>query len=325
MAYDSGIYRIYNKITNKSYIGQSRFLERRRKDHFQYGDNKSYINRAIKKNPQNFTWVVLEYCDINELDEKEKYWIKYFNSYKDGYNCSIGGNSWKGENHPNAKLTEENVRQIITLLQQKTDYNTIIKKVPMATINDISAINYGRNWHQNNLSYPICPMPGLKKISDELIAQVLQDINNKKDKNEIIEQYGITIDQYQYILSKDSRRSKSRKNIFSEEEVNYYRKQHFEQDYSIIELYYSYCEKISPLTPASYGGFKSMINGKSYRQYKTYSLEEYKNKLKAKNQQKKLQIKEMRQQGKTIKEIAKICNCSERTIYRYLQKSWGED
>ena len=68
-----------------------------------------------------------------------------------------------------------------------------------------------------------------------------------------------------------------------------------------------------------------MINGKNYRQYKTYSLKEYQNRKRLKNQQKKLRIRETRQQGKSIKEIAEIYNCSERTVYRYLQKDWGED
>ena len=47
--------------------------------------------------------------------DKEIYYIKFYNSYCSGYNCSIGGQivqDNQGEKHPNHKLTEEDVFQI---------------------------------------------------------------------------------------------------------------------------------------------------------------------------------------------------------------------
>lgn len=35
----------------------------------------------------------IEFSDISELNEKEKYWIKYFNSLNEGLNCTGGGDS----------------------------------------------------------------------------------------------------------------------------------------------------------------------------------------------------------------------------------------
>lgn len=46
------------------------------------------------------------------MDEKEIYWIKYYNSYQNGYNKTPGGKSVRGEDHPRAILTEQEVWNI---------------------------------------------------------------------------------------------------------------------------------------------------------------------------------------------------------------------
>lgn len=39
----------------------------------------------------NFSCEEIEEVENKQLDEREKYWIKYYNSYYDGYNSTIGG------------------------------------------------------------------------------------------------------------------------------------------------------------------------------------------------------------------------------------------
>ena len=83
-----GIYKIENLITNKIYIGQSTSIERRWKDHKNTAFNendKSYnypLYKAIRKyGVDNFSFEVLEECEIEELNEKEKFYISKFNSF----------------------------------------------------------------------------------------------------------------------------------------------------------------------------------------------------------------------------------------------------
>lgn len=92
----SGIYRITNLLDNKIYIGQSTSIGERFKAHIKCGlgidapSNKLYI--AMKKDGvENFTFEVLEECNPVDLNEKEKYWIQYYQSNIYGYNMSIGG------------------------------------------------------------------------------------------------------------------------------------------------------------------------------------------------------------------------------------------
>ena len=92
------IYIIRNTINNKVYIGQTKVsLKLRFQNHLSAArKGKDYIiGKAIRKyGEENFYIELLEECTIEELNEREKYWIFYFNSTnnKFGYNVSIGGN-----------------------------------------------------------------------------------------------------------------------------------------------------------------------------------------------------------------------------------------
>ena len=110
-----GIYKITNKNTGKSYIGQSNDIERRFKEH-QIAGKKSRIpvDIAIQKYGKDlFTYEVVEECLIDQLNEREEYWIKFYDTFNNGYNCNPGGNqSSIGENNGRAKLTESDVKII---------------------------------------------------------------------------------------------------------------------------------------------------------------------------------------------------------------------
>lgn len=92
-----GIYKIENLINHKIYIGQSIEIEKRLQKHKTIKDDL-YIHRAISKyGVQNFSFEIIQECDRTLLDEKEQYWILFYNSLiPNGYNMVPGGSNGTG-------------------------------------------------------------------------------------------------------------------------------------------------------------------------------------------------------------------------------------
>ena len=91
------IYKITNTINGKYYIGQTiQNVKERFYQHCAIKCSKAVsnmaIHRAIKKyGKSNFTVEVIEEIDSANLNDRERYWIKYYNSYNNGYNSTKGG------------------------------------------------------------------------------------------------------------------------------------------------------------------------------------------------------------------------------------------
>lgn len=90
------IYKITNKLNGKSYIGQSKEAERRFKMHKWRANNLTYTNtiyQAMRKHGvDNFSFEIIEECaSPEELNEAEKFWIAYYDTYNRGYNMTEGG------------------------------------------------------------------------------------------------------------------------------------------------------------------------------------------------------------------------------------------
>jgi len=85
-----GIYKITNRINNKSYIGQSVNIRRRWAEHrLLHRDESLSLKRALRKyGIENFTFEVLEECCVHDLNDKEIY---YINLIKPEYNRCTGG------------------------------------------------------------------------------------------------------------------------------------------------------------------------------------------------------------------------------------------
>lgn len=143
-----GIYKYTNKQNNKVYIGRSTDITKRRWAHLNQPSPYSYFDQELHKlGEEAFTFEVIEECEPQELQEREKYWIKYYESYSSkekGYNLTRGGEEYKSEENPWAKLTEKEVLEIIEKLKNtKLSIQEIARqyKVHYNTISDINRCN----------------------------------------------------------------------------------------------------------------------------------------------------------------------------------------
>ena len=106
------IYKITYLTTSKKYIGQavSHILNNNKykphghqgrfRQHISEAFSKKknqchYLNNAIRKyGVEDFDVELIEYCDINKVDEREKYYIKKFNTlFPNGFNLKNGGSN----------------------------------------------------------------------------------------------------------------------------------------------------------------------------------------------------------------------------------------
>ena len=136
-----GIYKITNKINGKIYVGQSNDIQRRFLEHTHR--NKLQIDMAIQKyGKENFIFEILEECPIEQLNEREMYWIETLNSFKNGYNYTLGGEQQSiGSNNGRAILTEDDVKIIRNAyanhLRRKDVYLKFKDKISFATFANV--------------------------------------------------------------------------------------------------------------------------------------------------------------------------------------------
>lgn len=147
-----GIYKITNLINNKCYIGQSVNIERRWKEHCRK-PNKSKISKAIFDfGKENFSFQILEECSTEELNKKEQFYIKKFNSiYPNGYNIEEKSNS----NPSISFLKEEIIIEIKEELKDTKDTFSAIAKRHNVDVSTVSRINYGQTHFSEDENYPL--------------------------------------------------------------------------------------------------------------------------------------------------------------------------
>jgi hypothetical protein len=210
------IYKATCKITNKVYIGytnSNKGLERRKYEHyrnaFNGGSTKFY--NALNKYPESFEWECLfEVNSHKEAKELEIKMIQEYNSYKSGYNSTIGGDGGDLSKHREYKRTfvEDDIQKdIIEMYTNGIGKAEIRRKYPELTINMITKI-LERNEipvlppiNQRNKKQP-------KKLNtsyvgnknsqyivfdkDQIESMISEYKNKKLTKKQICEKYKIT-------------------------------------------------------------------------------------------------------------------------------------
>lgn len=181
------IYAYKKKSQNKIvYVGQSVALEARHKQHILYdpynSNNKEYdypLSRGIRKyGPEEYELLVLEQnLPLNLLDEREKFWIAYYDTYWHGYNQTVGGT------YPTKPIFHDDIIDLAIemLKNEEYSYKDIMDKTGMS-MTHIYNINIGARRPQTNQDYPIRKqnVKGTKglKFSEVEIKAIHEELKN---------------------------------------------------------------------------------------------------------------------------------------------------
>ena len=172
------IYKITNKINNKIYIGQSNNPIRRFSEH-KYNNSNSVIHRAINKyGVNNFTFEIIEE-DIPNYNEREKYWIKFYDcKCPNGYNETDGGEEPPVFSGDKCHFSEHSYEDILKIKDLLKNSNISISQIAdMFNYSDnsgINKINTGVTWYDETEEYPLRPMFNCKTIREKRIIRVQQ-------------------------------------------------------------------------------------------------------------------------------------------------------
>lgn len=164
------IYKITNNFNDKIYIGQTaRDIDTRFAEHCSETRGHSRLHNAIQKYGwRNFKIEEIEKIPLSKLDEREIYWIKYYDSTnkEKGYNITKGGNnaSFHPRNYRQIRVKENNItfdskEECVRLFNQVTSWSISFLKDIFSKIIDTEKDFCGYHFESTYLSE--------EEISDE--------------------------------------------------------------------------------------------------------------------------------------------------------------
>ncbi len=150
-------YKIYfARFSNgKMYIGQTkRGLEHRINQHEQYSKDtqrKSDFYHAMRTTKGPIIWGLLERgISLSNVDERERYYIKKYDTVKNGYNTNFGGTGWYSD-----QFSRKDILSIYKELRNPSLSLTDIADKHNSLIQTISSINKGEIYRIDGVVYPI--------------------------------------------------------------------------------------------------------------------------------------------------------------------------
>lgn len=328
----SGIYIIKNVKSNKVYIGQSVDLHRRIIHHMrnlEKGTHKNtYLQRSYNRDGKDaFCIEIIEYCDVDKLDERERYWISRYNSNMrdNGYNIESGGHeghTWNndarerrsgvgnpmyGKHHTKEiverirtcnrassdKLTEQDVKEIKKALANGIRQKILSDKYDVA-ISTINKISRCENWEW---------------VSPELNDKIINIENERKSRRDkmIIDMYnnGTTM----HDISKKLRiNPQTTRNVLG----NLVDKSNANHEQMIRNVINDYNKGI----PKDKIIAKYHISKTSYTRYTSKAFNEKKQKLIH-------ECQKLRNDGMLVKDIAQKLGIHRTTVTEYCKMNYG--
>lgn len=290
-----GIYKITNIQNNKSYIGQSIHIEARWAEHLResfLNDEKweankrgeqTHFHRALRqcqtkeKAKEQFIFEILEECEEAVLNERERYWISYYDSYENGYNMTEGGDGQrtKSEDSPGAKLTLGQVKLIKEKLKANHKLKDIAQELDIQiSLSCISDINTGKTWYDPTETYPLYKKYGCNLWTDEEAMVIRQKWASGATIMELAKEYQVDYNRiselvhgktYTHLPITTRQVSYQRVNknarLFTEEQVLLWRNKVYTDKQSIQSLW------AESGAQCCYAAFYNMIKGITYKNY----------------------------------------------------------
>lgn len=193
------IYIIKNDINTKVYIGQALDTSKRFQSHCKNNRDNSLIDKAIKKYGKEHFWFEVLESQIENYNEQEKYWIKYYNSKTPfGYNILDGGNEppiLYGDEHSSTKISDADVIRLKKDLKEtQISLSQLAEKYKISK-RQVLRINQGISRASLNEKYPIRKSPNINgKLTEEDVDNIIDILRyTYRFNGDIAKEYGVEV------------------------------------------------------------------------------------------------------------------------------------
>ncbi len=196
------IYVIKNRINNFVYVGQAinsaeRFIAHCKPSSIVSGN--SIIDKAIQKYGANNFWFEIIEQQVENYNEREKYWIKKLNTiYPNGYNIQQGGEEppvYYGIEHPLSTFSNiEEIRSLKNDLKNSQMSLSEIAKKYQTSKRTVMRINQGLHYEDVNETYPIRKVPLIDgKLTNGQVKEIIEILKfTYRQYEDIGKQYGVS-------------------------------------------------------------------------------------------------------------------------------------
>ncbi len=213
-----GVYKITCMVNNKIYIGSSKNIYQRWKDHNNDLINKRHINSHLQKDwnkygKDNFKFEIVEFCNEEDVRNREQFYIDSTNccDRNIGYNINPTvdntivseetktkiSNSVKqlgayGEKCYFSKYSEKDVKKAIQMLLDNELWSNITKEtgLPKATISGIVQKN---NWAYltEGIEFPNFKEHKHSKLNEKEVKEIIKELSRGGDNISLADKYGV--------------------------------------------------------------------------------------------------------------------------------------
>lgn len=189
------IYSIVNKKNGKRYIGYTNDLDRRLYDHFKDLQLGKHPNKKMQKEftDNDFEIEILEAfrkISVQEIARREKYWIKKYDSYNNGYNQTTGGEI------STKKVKKDEKFDMIFILRYYPNSSPIVQKIFEASESAVLRL-------KNRQTY-LNIQNEVDTLSEEKIEEIKQKMEEKYQISEKLENHKRNVTQKARQLDKET-------------------------------------------------------------------------------------------------------------------------
>jgi len=211
------IYKIINIKNGLIYIGCTIYsLEKRFKEHiyrcFKTDYNSKLYNSMKIYGQENFTIEIIEECDLSAMYEREKEYIKNYDSYNNGLNSTFGGEGCLGYTH-SPEIREKISENLKKGNSHKGKTYDELYGDNAADEREKRRISVKKSWESMSEKEKEQRISNIRLVSQEtnskygveLIRELKNKINNGAKFKEIKEQYPQIKDWLYYSLKNNQR------------------------------------------------------------------------------------------------------------------------